>query len=125
MEHVAREAEMARRLEGERRSHGEERETMRNQMDQLAKMVVRSVITAGAKSPAELGIKLVALRDSDDIEVYLVTFEQIMAAHKIKKSMAALCGSTADQKGAVSICGTTNHRFSKIQCNQSCNPHAL
>ena len=85
-EHVAREAEMARRLEEERRSRGEEREAMRNQMDQLAKMVERSVVAAGAKSPAELGIKLVALRDSDDIEAYLVTFERIMAAHKIERS---------------------------------------
>ena len=55
-------------------------------MDQLAKMVERSVVAAGAKSPAELGIKLVALRDSDDIEAYLVTFERIMAAHKIERS---------------------------------------
>ncbi|KAL5515437.1 hypothetical protein EMCRGX_G000601 [Ephydatia muelleri] len=39
----------------------------------------------GAKTPAELGIKLVALRESDDIEAYLVTFERIMAAHKIER----------------------------------------
>ena len=51
---------------------------MKNQMDQLVKMVERSVVVAGAKSPAKLGIKLVTLRDSDDIEAYLVTFERIM-----------------------------------------------
>ena len=48
-------------------------------------MVERSVSAAGAKTPAELGIKLVALRESDDIEAYLVTFERIMAAHKIER----------------------------------------
>lgn len=81
-ENVARESAMSKRLE-ERRSRGEDREAMRNQMEQLAKMVERSVIAAGEKTPAKLGIKLVALRDRDDIEAYLVSFERIMAAHKI------------------------------------------
>ena len=82
-ENVARESAMSKRLEEERQSRGEEREAMRNQMEQLAKMVERSVLAAGEWTPAELGIKLVALRDSDDIEAYLATFERIMAAHKI------------------------------------------
>ena len=71
-ENVSRESEMSRKLEEERRSRGEERKGMRNQ---IAKMVEPSVVAGGAKTPAELGIKLVTLRDSDNIEAYLVTFE--------------------------------------------------
>ena len=48
-------------------------------------MMEQSIVAAGAKTPVELGIKLVALRDSNDIEAYLVTFERIMAAHKIER----------------------------------------
>lgn len=66
-ENVSRESEMSRRLEEERRSRREERKAMRNQIEQLAKMVEPSVVAGGAKTPAELGIKLVTLRDSDNI----------------------------------------------------------
>ena len=39
-----------------------------------------------AKPSAGLSVKLVPLGENDDIEAYLVTFERIMAAHKVKKN---------------------------------------
>ena len=54
-ENVARESAMSKRLEEGRRSRGEEREATRNQMEQLAKMVERSVIAAGEKTPCGVG----------------------------------------------------------------------
>lgn len=48
-------------------------------------MMERSSVAAGAKAPAELGIKLLALMDSDDIEADVMTFERIMAAHRIER----------------------------------------
>jgi hypothetical protein len=111
-ENVAREAAMSKRLEEERRSRGEEREAMRNQMEQLAKMVERSVIAAGERTPAELGIKLVALRDSDDIEAYLESSDLRTyngGTQDRPRSMAPLSGATAERKGAVSLCGIIDH----------------
>ena len=48
--------------------------------------VVQTIVKTEAK-PAikELSVKLVPLSEKDEIEVYLVTFERIMEAHKIKK----------------------------------------
>jgi hypothetical protein len=57
---------------------------MRGQMEKLMK-VVETIAKAEAKPVKELSVKLVALTEKDDIEAYLVTFERIMAAHKVKK----------------------------------------
>ena len=37
------------------------------------------------KTGVELSVKLVALKEEDGIELYLVTFERIMVAHKVEK----------------------------------------
>ncbi|KAL5517047.1 hypothetical protein EMCRGX_G002514 [Ephydatia muelleri] len=43
-------------------------------------------MSSKAKPSAGLSVKLVPLSENDDIEAYLVTFEKIMAAHKVEKS---------------------------------------
>eukprot|EP00731_Ephydatia_muelleri_P002368 Em0001g2368a len=43
-------------------------------------------MSSKAKPSAGLSVKLVPLGENDDIEAYLVTFEKIMAAHKVEKS---------------------------------------
>ena len=58
-------------------------EAMQEHMARLMKVVEDS---SAAKSVGELsGVKLVPLSERDDIEAYLVTFERIMKAHKIKE----------------------------------------
>eukprot|EP00731_Ephydatia_muelleri_P005845 Em0003g93a len=57
-------------------------ETMQEHIDNLMSMIKAQPV---AKSGVELSVKLVALKDDDDIESYLVTFERIMAAHKVEK----------------------------------------
>ena len=57
-------------------------ETMQAHIDNLMSMIKAQPV---AKSGVELSVKLVALKDDDDIESYLVTFERIMAAHKVEK----------------------------------------
>ena len=57
-------------------------ETMQSHIDNLMSMIKAQPV---AKSGAELSVKLVALKDDDDIESYLITFERIMAAHKVGK----------------------------------------
>eukprot|EP00731_Ephydatia_muelleri_P002993 Em0001g2993a len=57
-------------------------ETMKSHIDNLMSMIKAQPV---AKSGAELSVKLVALKDYDDIESYLITFERIMAAHKVGK----------------------------------------
>ena len=57
-------------------------ETMQSHIDNLMSMIKAQPV---AKSGAELSVKLVALKDDDDIESYLITFERIMAAHKVEK----------------------------------------
>ena len=57
-------------------------ETMQSHINNLMSMIKEQPV---AKSGAELSVKLVALRDDDDIESYLITFERIMAAHKVEK----------------------------------------
>ncbi|KAL5518162.1 hypothetical protein EMCRGX_G003848 [Ephydatia muelleri] len=55
---------------------------MQSHIDNLMSMIKAQPV---AKSGAELSVKLVALKDDDDIESYLITFERIMAAHKVGK----------------------------------------
>ena len=57
---------------------------MQAQMEKLMK-VVESTVTAEAKPAKELSVKLVPLTEKDDIGAYLVTFERIMEAQKVKK----------------------------------------
>ena len=62
---------------------------MRNQMEQVANMVGRAIHHRGKSEDSfcKVGIKFVALRDSEDIEAYLVMFERIMVAHKIERDL--------------------------------------
>eukprot|EP00731_Ephydatia_muelleri_P005766 Em0003g14a len=57
-------------------------ETMQAHIDNLMSMIKAQPV---AKLGVELSVKLVVLKDDDDIESYLVTFERIMAAHKVEK----------------------------------------
>ena len=52
-------------------------------MDRLIKIVEEQKGASAPKVATELCVKLVALTERDDIESYLVTFERIMAAHKV------------------------------------------
>ena len=60
-------------------------EEMRAQMDRLMKTVEEQKSASASKGTTELSVKLVALTELDNIESYLVTFEQIMTAHKVDK----------------------------------------
>eukprot|EP00731_Ephydatia_muelleri_P035011 Em0091g14a len=55
---------------------------MQAHIDNLMSMIKAQPV---AKSGVQLSVKLVALKDDNDIESYLVTFELIMAAHKVEK----------------------------------------
>ena len=57
-------------------------ETMQAHIDNHMSMVKAQPV---AKSGLELSVKLVALKDDDDIESYLITFERIMVVHKVEK----------------------------------------
>ena len=57
-------------------------ETMQSHIDNLMSMVKAQLV---AESGVELSVKLVVLKDDDDIELYLITFERIMATHKVEK----------------------------------------
>ena len=57
-------------------------ETMQAHIDNLMSMIKAQPV---AKLGVELSMKLVALKDDYDIESYFVTFERIMAAHKVEK----------------------------------------
>ena len=81
-------AERTKREE-ERKAREKEMQTqmddMRAQMDKLMKVVETTAKTEAKPAVKELSVKLVPLSEKDDIEAYLVTFERIMEAHKIKQ----------------------------------------
>lgn len=81
-------AERAKREEertAREREVKEQMDMMTAHMERLMKMVEDQRAGSAAKSGAELSVKLVPLTEKDDIESYLVTFERIMAAHKVDK----------------------------------------
>eukprot|EP00731_Ephydatia_muelleri_P005756 Em0003g4a len=55
---------------------------MQAHIDNLMSMIKAQPV---AKSGVQLSMKLVALKDDDDIESNLITFERIMAAHTVEK----------------------------------------
>ena len=57
-------------------------EAMQMHIDNLIAMVKAQPV---AMSGVELSMKFKALKDDDDIESYLITFERIMVAHKVEK----------------------------------------
>ena len=83
---------------------------MRNQMEQVANMVGRAIHHRGRSEDSfcEVGIKFVALRDSEDIEAYLVMFERIMVARKIVRSL------WPGWKGAAGVFSITDHGLGKL-----------
>ena len=83
---------------------------MRNQMEQVANMVGRAIHHRGRSevSFCEVGINFVALRDSEDIEAYLVMFERIMVARKIVRSL------WPEWKGTAGVFSITDHGLGKL-----------
>eukprot|EP00731_Ephydatia_muelleri_P032740 Em0024g284a len=73
---------------------------MHKHMQTMVEMMRTSgEMSSEAKPSAGLSVRLVPLGKNDDIEAYQVTFERIMAAHKVKKNrwsqyLAPLSGST-------------------------------
>ena len=64
-----------------------ERKEMQEHMQTMVEMMRTSgEMSSKAKPSAGLSVKLVPLAENDDIEAYLVTFERIMAAHKVEKN---------------------------------------
>ena len=64
-----------------------ERKEMQEHMQTMVEMMrTLGEMSSKAKPSAGLSVKLVPLAENDDIEAYLVTFERIMAAHKVEKS---------------------------------------
>ena len=77
------------RVARERREEAwrEERKEMQEHMQTMVEMMRTSgEMSSKAKPSAGLSVKLVPLGENDDIEAYLVTFERIMAAHKVEKN---------------------------------------
>ena len=62
-----------------------ERKEMQEHMQTVEMMRTSGEMSSKAKPSAGLSVKLVPLAENDDIEAYLVTFERIMAAHKVEK----------------------------------------
>ena len=54
-------------------------------MDRLMKIVEEQRSASALKVSTELSMKLVTLTEHNNIESHLVTFERIMAAHKVDK----------------------------------------
>ena len=63
-----------------------EQREMQEHMQTIMEMMRTSGKTSKAKPSAGISVKLVPLAENDDVEAYLVTFERIMAAHKVEKS---------------------------------------
>ena len=80
-------------------------ETMQAQIDNLMSMIKAQPV---AKSGVELSVKLVALKDDNDIESYLVTFGG-------KGTMAALSGSTVGGKSTIGISRFGDNGGGRIQ----------
>ena len=60
---------------------------MHKHMQTMVEMMRTSgEMSSEAKPSAGLSVRLVPLGKNDDIEAYQVTFERIMAAHKVKKN---------------------------------------
>ena len=59
---------------------------MQEHMQTMVEMMRKAGETGKAKPSAGLSVKLVLLAENDDTEVYLVTFERIMATHKVEKN---------------------------------------
>ena len=60
---------------------------MQEHMQTMVEMMRTSgEMSSEAKPSAGLSVRLVPLGKNDDIEAYQVTFERIMAAHKVKKN---------------------------------------
>ena len=76
------------RVARERREEAwrEERKEMQEHMQTMVEMMTSGEMSSKAKPSAGLSVKLIPLGENDDIEAYLVTFERIMAAHKVEKN---------------------------------------
>ena len=72
-EHVQREKEVQTQMD-----------MMKEQMESLVQ-IVRGAQTTSSRTSGGLEVKLVPLKEKDDIEAYLMTFERIMRAHQIEK----------------------------------------
>ena len=57
---------------------------MKEQMESLVQ-IVRGTQTTSSRTSGGLEVKLVPLKEKDDIEAYLMTFERIMRAHQIEE----------------------------------------
>ena len=81
-------AERARMVEERQRREretGKQMEELRAHLESLMKVVADSRKPEVVSQKRELSVKLVPLTEKDDIEAYLVTFERIMAAHRVEK----------------------------------------
>lgn len=82
------EAERARMVEERQRREretGKQMEELRAHLESLMKVVADSRKPEVVSQKRELSVKLVPLTEKYDIEAYLVTFERIMAAHRVEK----------------------------------------
>ena len=57
---------------------------MKEQMESLVQ-IVRGAQTTSPRTSGGLEVKLVPLKEKDDIEAYLMMFERIMGAHQIEE----------------------------------------
>ena len=57
---------------------------MKKQMESLVQ-IIRGAQTTSSRMSGGLEVKLVPLKEKDDIETYLMTFERIMGAHQIEE----------------------------------------
>lgn len=102
----------------------ERAEEMRAQIDRIREMVEEQRFASASKVSTELSVKLVALTEHDDIESNLVTFERIMAAHKVdvQGSLASLSYSPVDGTWNGLACKGRHEVLQKacITCDHRC-----